>query len=161
MIDSYTIRPMAATDVERIAAIERLCHPSPWSAGIFLKELDNPLSAIDILWLREEPAGYLCSWRILDELHILNVTTAPAFRRQGVARALLEEVLRRGRSTGMKEATLEVRVGNSAAIALYRLFGFRDLYHRPGYYSDGEDALVMGLVEREGEDTSNPAPFQE
>jgi ribosomal-protein-alanine N-acetyltransferase len=60
-----------------------------------------------------------------------------------VGRALLEELFARtgGPHRGW---TLEVRVSNARAIALYRNVGFADAGVRPRYYSDdGEDALIM------------------
>jgi ribosomal-protein-alanine N-acetyltransferase len=143
MIQNYSILPMTLADVEKIASVERLCHIIPWTAEVFATELANPLSRTDILWRGQEPAGYLCSWLIADELHVLNLATAPRFRRQGVAGILLRHVVDRSRGAGMKEAILEVRVHNVGAIALYKHFGFQELYLRSGYYPDGEDALVM------------------
>ena len=77
---------------------------------------------------------------------MLNVATAPQHRRRGVARAVMEELLARGRHRRCSLATLEVRRSNEAAIGLYRSLGFRSVGVRPNYYVDEkEDALVMVL----------------
>lgn len=138
-----TIRPMTAADMEHVLAIERLSHRSPWSRAMFESELTNNLARIDLLWWQDALAGYLCTWLVGRELSILNVATAPAMRRRGVARILLEHVLARNLEIGLDCALLEVRISNQAAISLYRSFGFRRIACRRNYYRDGEDALVM------------------
>lgn len=137
------IRPMTMSDLDQVVAVERLCHAHPWSAELFQRELANPISTIDLLWFGDTLAGFLCVWMIGGELEILNVATAPACRRRGVAAALMRHAFERGRSQGLQSAFLEVRVGNTGAIELYRKFGFTVVSRRPRYYADGEDALVM------------------
>lgn len=137
------IRPMATTDLEQVVAVERLCHAHPWSAELFQRELENPVSNVDLLFWGERLGGFLCSWIIAGELEILNVATAPECRRRGVAAALMQHVFDRARAHGVTSAFLEVRLANSGAIALYRKFGFTVVARRPGYYADGEDALLM------------------
>jgi ribosomal-protein-alanine N-acetyltransferase len=143
MSEEPTIRAMETVDLDRVAALERSCHAHPWSLDLIRRELENPLSRTDLLFRKDDLAGYLCSWQVADELQILNVATAPAFRRCGVARSLMRYVFQRGLEEGLEKAFLEVRVGNAAAIALYRSFGFRIIDRRPKYYADGEDALIM------------------
>ncbi len=141
----YNIRLMEKKDLDAVVGAERLCYPYPWSAELFRQELDNPLSTIDLLFINEQLAGYLCSWLICGELHIHNVATLPAFRRRGVAARLIRYVIDRCPAAGLEKVLLEVRVGNAGAIALYRSFGFVDVVVRKKYYSDGEDALLMEL----------------
>jgi len=145
MIDDYVIRPMQPSDLTRVIEIENLCYPNPWSEELFVRELDNPLAAVDLLWLEGELAGYLCSWLVSGELNILNVAVSPCFRRRGAAASLLRHVIEKSRLQGLERAFLEVRIGNSGAIALYRSFGFKEISLRKGYYPDGEDAMVMEL----------------
>ncbi len=82
-------------------------------------------------------------WRVADEVEVLFVATAPAWRRQGVARALLVHALQAARDEGAARALLEVRRSNAPAIALYRALGFEVVGERRRYYDDGEDALLM------------------
>ena len=146
MISENIIRPMTEADLDQVLAVEQLCHRTPWSEAMFLNELANPLSCIDLLWRGACLAGFLCAWRVCQELSILNVATAPNMRRSGVARALLQQCLNRNLRTGLECVLLEVRPSNLAAIALYRSFGFSEIDRRLRYYSDGEDALVMQLI---------------
>ncbi|MBE0597173.1 MAG: ribosomal protein S18-alanine N-acetyltransferase [Desulfuromonadales bacterium] len=139
----FDIRPMTPADLDAVLAVERQCYAHPWSAGFFLQELANPLATVDLLWIEGALAGYLCSWRVDGELHILNLATAPLFRRHGIGSALLRRAFSHGIAQGVEKAFLEVRVSNEAAIDLYRHFGFRTIFRRPCYYPDGEDAWVM------------------
>jgi ribosomal-protein-alanine N-acetyltransferase len=92
---------------------------------------------------------------VADELHIGNIAVAPAVRRRGIGRRILEHCLDDARARGIEIATLEVRVSNDPAIALYEKLGFRPVAMRRGYYSDtGEDALVMMASFEVGEEGS-------
>ena len=78
-----------------------------------------------------------------DDGHVLDLAVATERRGQGLGRRLLEELLTRMRARGVGGITLEVRRSNTVAIALYRRLGFVVEGARPGYYPDGEDALLM------------------
>ncbi len=137
------IRPATAADLAAILAVERSCYAQPWSEAQFRDELANPHGRVDLLFIGGEPAGYHCWWLLCGELHVLNLATAPRFRRRGVAARLLAAALDEAAARGLERALLEVRAGNAAAIALYRRFGFRESGRRVRYYADGEDALLM------------------
>ena len=87
-------------------------------------------------------------WLMVDEAHITTFGVHPDWRRQGIGRQLLLNLVELSRAIGARRMTLEVRVSNEAAQALYRSFGFEAAGRRPRYYSDdGEDALVMTTPE--------------
>ncbi len=142
-------RPMRVEDVDRVLAIERLSFPLPWSRESFIREIceiDN--SRLLVVTEDEETGadlmGYACWWEVVDECHITNFAVAPAHRRKGVADVLLGRILEDAKGRGLLRATLEVRLGNAAAIALYEKWGFTAAAMRPRYYPDNsEDALVM------------------
>jgi [ribosomal protein S18]-alanine N-acetyltransferase len=138
-----SIRPMTLADLPQVMIIEGLCHQNPWSEELLRQEIEEPLARTALLWRGDELAGYICARLLLGELEILNIATAPAFRRQGVAATLLRHLFEQTRRQGMERAFLEVRAGNAAAQALYRAFGFRPCGVRRHYYTDGEDALLM------------------
>jgi ribosomal-protein-alanine N-acetyltransferase len=139
---SFAIRPLGYSDLPQVMAIERRSFPTPWSLAMFVLELSKPsgvcLAAVDNGHL----AGYLICARYADVWHLMNVAIDPPARRQGIATALLEEMLVRA---GADESfTLEVRPANDPAVALYERFGFRSTGTRRRYYRDtGEDAVVM------------------
>ena len=90
--------------------------------------------------------GYLLTWHVADELHVMNVATRADRRRQGIARALMNEAVAYARDKHVKHMLLEVRRSNAAAIALYRGFGFFAMGVRARYYPDDEDAVEMVLL---------------
>lgn len=142
-------RPMRVEDVAQVHAIERLSFPLPWSRESFIREIceiDNSrlLVVVEDEETRAEVMGYACWWEVADECHVTNFAVAPAHRRKGVGDFLLGRILEDAKDRGLLRATLEVRLGNAAAIALYEKWGFTAAAMRPRYYPDNrEDALVM------------------
>lgn len=149
--ERYRIRKMTLADLPAVMAIERVAFSNPWSTELVRRELSHDWSTILLAEAPDEEGGmalrgFLIFWLVHDELHILNVATDPARRRQGVARAVLQATLEQGLAHRCVLATLEVRRSNLAAQALYREFGFRPAGVRANYYADeGEDAIVMNL----------------
>ena len=145
----YTVRKIRMEDLDVVLELQRRSFAHPWSAELFKREMTHDWSTILLAEervARTEPriVGFLIYWLVHDELHILNLATAPEHRRKGVARALLEATVENGRRHRCAMATLEVRRSNDAAIALYRSMNFRSVGIRPNYYVDeGEDAIVM------------------
>jgi ribosomal-protein-alanine N-acetyltransferase len=89
-------------------------------------------------------AGFLVGRMAADEFEILNLAISPAHRRKGIASKLLEKALEMSRGRGSRQAFLEVRASNAAAIGLYRRHGFTECGRRKSYYSDpSEDCLIL------------------
>jgi ribosomal-protein-alanine N-acetyltransferase len=144
--DDYTIARSIEADLDAIEAIERLSFPAPWARQAFADELLRPWARLDILrhGATDRVVAFCNYWLVADELHILNVAVHPEERRRGHAARLLRHMLDEARRQAARVASLEVRVSNLAAAALYRKFGFREVGVRPKYYAnDGEDALLM------------------
>jgi ribosomal-protein-alanine N-acetyltransferase len=88
--------------------------------------------------------GYVGIWSILDESHLTSIAVDPVHQGRGVGKALLRFAIAEAVSRGAAMMTLEVRVSNATAIALYRAHGFEIERRRKNYYSDiKEDAFVM------------------
>lgn len=146
------LRPAAAPDLPRLLEIERASHSHPWSEAQLARELDAPYARI----LCGEVAGtgggdariggFVVYWVIHDEMHVLDVVTAPEARRRGLARVLMVEAMADAAARGALRALLEVRRSNEPAIGLYRALGFVHDTVRRGYYPDGEDAVLMSLA---------------
>ncbi|MDF1535235.1 MAG: ribosomal protein S18-alanine N-acetyltransferase [bacterium] len=150
------IRPMGTADLDQVVVIEGNSFNHPWSREQFQAELSR--SHVSRCYVAEfangdhggggpegpRIAGFVTAWLVADEIHITDVAVHPDMRGRGVARVLLEHVLEEVRSHGGRWCQLEVRVGNTAARGLYGKLGFETLGGRRGYYSDGEDAVVMG-----------------
>ena len=131
--------------VSQIAQLEAQCFSDPWSEKSVASELENPLS----LWLVAEENGqvfgYVGSQTVLDESDMMNVAVDPRFRRQGIARALIETLIAELAKMGSRCLRLEVRVSNESARALYARMGFQQLGLRKNYYHNPkEDALILG-----------------
>lgn len=131
--------------VSQIARLEAQCFSDPWSEKSIASELENPLS----LWLVAEENGqvfgYVGSQTVLDESDMMNVAVDPRFRRQGIARALIETLIAELAKMGSRCLRLEVRVSNENARALYERMGFQQLGLRKNYYHNPkEDALILG-----------------
>ena len=137
------IRRLTYADLPEIIAIERRAFPTPWSLAMFVLELSKPAS-VCLAALRDgRMLGFLICSRYDTVWHIMNVAVDPDRRRQGIASALLNDLLRRIDAKGAR-FTLEVRESNAAAIELYERFGFRAAGRRKRYYQDNnEDAVIM------------------
>jgi ribosomal-protein-alanine N-acetyltransferase len=147
----FRFRPVVEPDLPRIMEIEAAGFLHPWSEALLRAELGHPWSNL-LAALAPGPdgpprlLGYVIFWLVHDEIHVLNVGTAPEARRRGVGRALMEEAVAVGRRKGARLSTLEVRRSNLPAIALYRSLGYREVGVRPRYYAEeNEDAIVMTL----------------
>ena len=141
----FSIDPMRREDVDHVLDIEREVFPVPWSRRAFLNEVEDRATSLARVARRNgRVIGYAIAWKVVDELHIGNLAVAPSERRRGTGRAILDHVLSEAGDLGLQYATLEVRVSNLAAIALYEACGFRPIALRRGFYPDnGEDAMVM------------------
>jgi ribosomal-protein-alanine N-acetyltransferase len=143
MNDNLEIRRLTYADLPQVIAIERRAFPTPWSLAMFVLELSKPSGICLVALDQGRVAGYMVCSRYDIVWHVMNVAVDPAQRRRGTATALLEELFKRGDKPG-EQYTLEVRLSNAPAIALYEKFGFVSAGVRPGYYHDNkEDALIM------------------
>jgi ribosomal-protein-alanine N-acetyltransferase len=138
------IRPLQLRDLSAIEEIERTSYPTPWSRSMFAGELAKPSSICLGAFEGERLVGYLIVSRYVDAWHVMNVAVAHDFRRRGLASELLGQLFDRTREDDSRGYTLEVRVSNAGAIALYERVGFERRGVRRGYYTDNrEDALIM------------------
>jgi ribosomal-protein-alanine N-acetyltransferase len=135
-------------DLNGILALDAVTFTNPWTREMY--EFEARRSDVSRLYVAYPPGAdspliaYCAVWVIYDELHINNLAVHPGWRRQGVARLLLDFVLQAATEAGAGEATLEVRRSNLPALKLYEGLGFAVEGVRPGYYSHPEeDALVL------------------
>ena len=142
------LRLLVLDDLDAIDEIERRAYPTPWSRSMFAGELAKPtsicLGAFEADGEDGALVGYLVVSRYVDAWHVMNIAVDPPHRGRGVATMLLERLFELTVDDARRGYTLEVRVSNATAIALYERLGFTSRGLRRGYYTDNrEDALIM------------------
>lgn len=138
------ITKMSSEHVPQIALLEKMCFHDPWSENSISSELNNSLSVWLVALDGESVVGYVGSQTVLGWTDMMNVAVHPDYRRKGIAEQLvvsLENELKNRESTCL---TLEVRVSNEPAKALYYKLGFLEVGRRKNYYRNPkEDALIL------------------
>ena len=148
---SLEIRRLSYSDLPDVIAVERRAFPAPWSLAMFVLELSKPASVCIGAANDAGLMGYLICSRYHTVWHLMNVAVDVDHRRRGVASRLIEHLI--GQAGEHERYTLEVRISNAEAIAMYESFGFRSAGIRRRYYHDNnEDALIMWRTQGAEED---------
>lgn len=148
----YKCRPMHMIDVDTIMQIEPTIYSHPWTRGNFTDSLQSGYSAwvlLDEAASKETIIGYALLMMVLDEAHLLNLSVALPYQKQGLGRFLLTHMVQIAQNHHAQHMFLEVRTSNIAAIALYENMGFNEMSIRRNYYpakQGREDAALMGLA---------------
>ena len=138
------ITEMKREYIPAVAALEREIFSMPWSENGFL----SALSSSDTLYLTARADGRVIGYcgllQSFDEADITNVAVSPAYRGRGVGYRMLSELMEAGKTRGIERYTLEVRISNQAALALYEKLGFASVGVRKNFYEKPkEDAVIM------------------
>jgi ribosomal-protein-alanine N-acetyltransferase len=149
------LRPMTLASLDGVLELELAVYAFPWTRGNFVDSLVAGYAAWTLNHVDGDLVGYLVAMPGVGEMHLLNITIAPAARRHGHARRLLAELVRLCRSRRADRLWLEVRESNDEAREVYRRLGFAQVGRRKGYYpapaGQREDAIVMSIDVPEGE----------
>ena len=145
--------PLTLADLDAVMAIEQSVYPFAWSRGNFIDSLAAGYSAQQL----RDAQGQLCAYCVampgVQEMHLLNITVAPAWQHRGLARRLLDGLVADCRGAGAAWLWLEVRESNQRAREVYRRYGFEQVGWRRSYYpaaaGQREDACVMRLATAE------------
>lgn len=142
------IRELEMGDIEAVSIMEAQSFSMPWSA----KDFEQLVSDEKSLYLVAETDGLVVGCcgvtNVCGEGNINNVVVQEACRGQGIAYAMMQELLVCGREMGCTEFTLEVRVSNAPAIHVYQKLGFVSEGIRPRFYEKPvEDAMIMWIRE--------------
>lgn len=142
---AYRIVDARPEHLDALEKLEQSCFSLPWTP----EQLESQLPDEQHEFLAAEAEdgevlGYVSMMTVLDEGYISNVAVSPAHRRQGIAHALIRELLQRSEKRELAFVTLEVREHNEPAIALYQKHGFVPVGLRKNYYDlPKENALLM------------------
>ena len=142
--NNWKLVPMEECHVPQVAALEAICFADPWNEAAVGSELSNPLSYWLVALQDDQVIGYVGSQTVLGEADIMNVAVAPAYRRCGLGRILLDTLQVHLTAREVHSLTLEVRPSNTPAVALYESLGYVQVGRRPNYYhKPKEDALIL------------------
>ena len=141
---------MTVADLDAVLAIENVVYEFPWTRGNFIDSLAAGYSA---RLLRDAQGGLRAYWVAMpgvQEMHLLNLTVAPAWQHRGLGRAMLDSLVAVSCEAGAEFLWLEVRQSNQRARAVYERYGFAAVGARRSYYPAAagtrEDACVMRLA---------------
>lgn len=138
------IRELQEPDIEILAGLEAEAFSMPWTKKDFQELLERSYCFYLVALADGRPVGCCGYTNSCNEADIDNVVVDPLYRGQGIAQAMLGELIARGEAGGVEAFTLEVRVSNAAAIHIYEKAGFRSEGIRPGFYEKPrEDAMIM------------------
>jgi ribosomal-protein-alanine N-acetyltransferase len=146
--------PMRRRHLRSVLRIESQVYPRPWSLPLFMSEL-NMRNSRSYLVARFEGSvvGYCGMMFTGDDAHVTTIAIDPSYQRQKIGTRLLLQGAEEALARGCRHLTLEVRLSNVAAQAMYRQFGFKAAGVRKNYYAESnEDALVMWAENIDTED---------
>jgi ribosomal-protein-alanine N-acetyltransferase len=147
--DVPRLLPMTVAELNAVAAIEAAAYDFPWTRGNFIDSLAAGYLARVLCDAGGHVVGYFIAMKGVEEMHLLNLTVAPAEQGKGHARRMLDELVALCAGIGAHQLWLEVRESNARARQLYERYGFHHIGVRRGYYpamhGRREDASVMAL----------------
>ncbi len=136
--------PLAKTHLEAVMAIDAQVYPKPWSKKLWHSELGRTDRIYRVALDHGRVVGHIGIMLVDQDAHVMTVAVGPAVQGRRIGTRLLVSVIPAALAAGSRALTLEVRVSNKGAQALYRRFGMAPVGVRKAYYEpDGEDALVM------------------
>ena len=146
------LQTMTEAWLDEVSRVEKRAYTHPWSRGNFSDSLRAGYHA-QVLTRDQTLLGYHVLMLGAGEAHLLNITVEPDEQGRGLARHLLDELVRWSRDQGAQSLWLEVRVSNDRARQIYERYGFKSVGLRRNYYPlapfKREDALIMSLPLRE------------
>lgn len=138
------IRKMTAADIHLAAEIEKQCFVHPWSEQSIEGELSKENSVFLMAFEGNTPVGYVGLSSVLDEGYMGNLAVIESYRRNGIGKALMNELIKECKTLDLAFVTLEVRASNEPAVKLYENLGFVQVGLRKNYYKEpADDALLL------------------
>ena len=139
----FIIRPFKPEYFHKVISIEHEIfkeHDPYTYMELYESVSDGFLVAIDQKTLIGFVVGFLS---IPEKGRIFTIAVLPKYQNKGIGTNLLENICSVLKEKGAKEVGLEVRMSNLSAQQFYLKRGFIPVWVEKGYYSDGENALVL------------------
>ncbi|MFN3870928.1 MAG: ribosomal protein S18-alanine N-acetyltransferase [Aquificaceae bacterium] len=139
------IREMTKQDLEEVINISQECFgKDAWSRKAFEKEFNHGHSYRFVIEEDGRILGYAIVWKMYDEVVLMSIAVRKELWGKGIGKSLMLFLVDcfKGKA---KKFILDVRRSNLRAIRLYQSLGFKIIYERQKYYSDGENAFLMAL----------------
>lgn len=138
------LREMSEHDLTQVLAIEKALFVPPWNEEQFLYELhDNPFAQLYVVEQDDQIVAYMDVWITFETAQLANIAVMKTHQRQGIAKMMMDAMIKQCEAAMCENITLEVRIDNKAAICLYQAYGFIEVNIRKQYYEDGTDAYLM------------------
>ena len=138
------VTTMTPAHLDAVHAIECLSFSDPWPKEDILNEINRENAICLVALTNNVLSGFITARQVADEGHICNLAVHEDFRQKGAGSALLTALEKEAKARKLVGLTLEVRIGNRAAMALYHKHGFKVEGYRKGFYRyPTEDAAIM------------------
>lgn len=138
------IRDMKLSDLDQVMEIEKEAFNEHWKKEDFIYEIqENEFSTMLVYEENNQILGMIGYYILFDDAQITTLAVRKKCKGNHLGTNLMEEMIEDCNEKKCSVLSLEVRVGNTPAIQLYKKFGFVEMNIRKGYYEDGEDALFM------------------
>ena len=142
------LEPVHENMLDAVVSIEQRAYSHPWTRGNFADSLKSGYHR-SAVWADKELLGYFVAMQGVQEVHLLNITVAPAYQGQGLSVLMLDALRLWARGQQADCIWLEVRKSNARAIQVYSRYGYSRVGERKNYYpahqGQREDAVVMSL----------------
>lgn len=146
-MEQIVVRLMEEKDIPQLVDIEKECFSMPWSEKAFKDSYELSYTHFLVAEVGGNVAGYVGVYRVGDEADITNVAVSSIYRRKGIGKSLLRELISYSQKQNILAITLEVRDSNAGAIALYEQMGFNKVGIRKNFYEKPvEDAIIYQYI---------------
>ncbi len=145
---NLTVREITKEDADTLWQLAKDCLPEAWSARAFAALPENEMAHFLLCEADGKAVGFCGAYLVCDEGQIMEVAVDAAYRRKGIAKTMLCDLLARLLMRGARFFTLEVRKQNEGARALYESLGFYEVGVRKHYYKQPDDDAI--LMEKQG-----------
>ena len=153
-VEGYTIRRCSAEEIPSVVSVNERTLPEHYSDVFYYDILDGFPEGFLLAEKGGLVAGYMMNriefgfsnikgFNLMKKAHVVSIAVLAEHRRKGLGWALVEEGQKAMAAKGCKEVFLEVRVGNTPAIEMYKKLDYSTLQRLYSYYRDGEDAFLM------------------